>query len=258
MTAKNFVAKAKDIAKNYKTLYVLGSFGSPMTTSNKKRFINKNDYNGSEARKKKINAATADTFGFDCSGLIKGILWGWSGDEKKTNGGATYGSKGVKDINADTMITSTYCDGVSTNFKNIKVGEILWTNGHVGIYMGSGLALEATSAWKSKVQITAVKNIGTKEGYKARTWKKHGKLKYIDYSTSTSTTTSTTTKVTYYPKCSSSHTSLVDALNSIKVDSSYANRTKIAAKNGIKSYRGNATQNTKLLDLLKDGKLIKA
>lgn len=192
MTAKNFVAKAKDIANNYKTLYVLGSFGSPMTASNKKRFIDKNDYNGSAARKAKINAATSDTFGFDCSCLIKGILWGWSGDKKKTNGGATYKSNGVKDIGADTMITSTYCDDVSTNFKNIKMGEVVWTPGHIGIYIGNGLAIEATPAWKGKVQITAVKNIGTKEGYNARTWKKHGKLKYIDYSTVTTKKSITT------------------------------------------------------------------
>jgi len=31
------------------------------------------------------------------------------------------------------------------------------------------------------VQITAVKNMGTKSGYNARTWTKHGKLPYIEY-----------------------------------------------------------------------------
>ena len=34
MTAKAFVDKAVDIAKNYKTLYVMGCFGAPLTGSN--------------------------------------------------------------------------------------------------------------------------------------------------------------------------------------------------------------------------------
>lgn len=62
---------------------------------------------------------------------------------------------------------------------------------------------------------------------------------------------------TYYPKCASKYTSLVDALKSIKVNSSFANRFKIANKNGIKLYVGTSKQNIKLLDLLKKGKLVK-
>ena len=63
---------------------------------------------------------------------------------------------------------------------------------------------------------------------------------------------------TYYAKCASSHTSIVTALNSIGVDSSKANRTKIATLNGISNYTGTAAQNTKMLSLLKSGKLIKS
>lgn len=62
---------------------------------------------------------------------------------------------------------------------------------------------------------------------------------------------------TYYPKCASKYTSFVDALKSIKVNSSFANRFKIASKNGIKIYVGTSSQNIKLLNLLKQGKLIK-
>lgn len=51
--------------------------------------------------------------------------------------------------------------------------------------------------------------------------------------------------------------SLVDALKEIGVDSSFNNRKKIAEKNNIYNYTGTATQNTKLLNLLKQGKLIK-
>ena len=31
-------------------------------------------------------------YGFDCVNLIKGVLWGWSGDASKTYGGAAYKS----------------------------------------------------------------------------------------------------------------------------------------------------------------------
>lgn len=38
MKATELVSKAIDIAKNYKTLYVMGCFGAPMTAANKKRY----------------------------------------------------------------------------------------------------------------------------------------------------------------------------------------------------------------------------
>lgn len=51
--------------------------------------------------------------------------------------------------------------------------------------------------------------------------------------------------------------SIVEALKQIKVDSSFTYRSKLASANGIKNYKGTATQNTTLLNLLKQGKLIK-
>ena len=67
----------------------------------------------------------------------------------------------------------------------------------------------------------------------------------------------TKTSSSYYKKYVGNSASIVDALQSIGVDSSFCNRKKIAAKNGIKSYTGTAEQNTKLLKLLKQGKLRK-
>lgn len=181
MKASEFVEKLKDVSKNYKTLYVMGCFGAPMTAANKKRWIEREhyNYNNKATRTKMINAASTDTFGFDCVNLIKAILWGWNGDKKKTYGGAKYKANGVPDVNADGMIK--LCSGVTTDFSNIEVGEAVWCKGHIGVYIGDGLAVECTPAWKNKVQITAVKNIGTKSGYNARQWTKHGKLPYIEY-----------------------------------------------------------------------------
>ena len=89
MTNIELANKLKDIAKNYKTLYVMGCFGAPMTASNKKRYTQNHSYNRQPARTAMINAASADTFGFDCVCLIKGVLWGWSGDKNAIYGGAT-------------------------------------------------------------------------------------------------------------------------------------------------------------------------
>lgn len=65
----------------------------------------------------------------------------------------------------------------------------------------------------------------------------------------------TDTAANYYPKYRGLSNSIVDALNTLGVNSSYTYRLKIAKKNGIKLYTGTAKQNTKLLDLLRQGKL---
>lgn len=65
-------------------------------------------------------------------------------------------------------------------------------------------------------------------------------------------------KVTYYKKYKGKSVSIVDALVSLKIDGSFEHRKKIAKANGIKNYTGTPEQNTKLLELLKKGKLIKA
>ena len=178
MTVQQFIDKLM-LAVKSDTLYVMGGFGAPLTPANKVRYINKNNYN--RKRKNMIDAASSSTFAFDCVNLGKGILWGWRGDKTKTNGGASYGSNGVADTNADGMFNN-YCYDKSSDFKHLEIGEFLWMSGHCGYYIGNGLAVECSPKWKNKVQITAVGNLGKKPGYNTRTWKKHGKLKYLDYS----------------------------------------------------------------------------
>ncbi len=251
MKNTEFVKRAKETATKYKTLYVLGCFGAPMTDTNKKRYTKNNAYNKQAVRTRKINKASADTFGFDCVCLIKGILWGWNGNKNATYGGAKYCSNGVPDVGSNEIMN--YCTGVSKNFKNIQVGEIVHMTGHVGIYIGNGLAVECTPIWEDGVQITAVGNIGTKKGYKTRTWTNHGKLKFIDY------TDTPTPKPSdkYYPKYKGNSKSLVDALASLGIDSSFKHRRAIAKANGVKLYVGTAKQNILLLSLLKNGKMKK-
>lgn len=255
MKARDFTSKAIDIANNYKTLYVMGCFGAPMTSANKKRYTSNYAYNKKAARKKMIMNASANTFGFDCVCLIKGILWGWNGNTKATYGGAKYCSNGVPDFGSDGIMN--YCTGVSKDFKNIVVGEIVHMKGHVGIYIGNGLVVECSPAWQNKVQITACANIGKKSGYNNRKWVNHGKLKFIEYEKEPTPTPTPTPKIEYYKKYTGKSVSIVDALKSIKVDSSFSYRKKIAKANNIKNYVGLPSQNSKMLKLLKEGKLIK-
>ena len=49
--------------------------------------------------------------------------------------------------------------------------------------------------------------------------------------------------------------SIVDGLNGIGVDSSFAYRARLAEVNGISNYRGTAEQNTQMLNMLKNGTL---
>lgn len=243
---------AKRVANNYKTLYVMGCFGAPMNANNKTRYCNNHSYNKKSARTKMIQAATADTFGFDCCGLIKGLLWGWTGDKKLTYGGAKYTSNGFKDLSADSIIQA--CSEVSNKFDNIEVGEAVWNSGHIGIYIGDGLVVESTPSWKNSVQITSCNR--TIKGYNRRNWTKHGKLPTVTY-----VKNAPAVAVECYPAYTGTSTSLDTILKAIGVPAqyrgNYSKRKPIAEANGIKGYAGTSEQNIMLKNLAKQGKLKK-
>ena len=170
---------AKKVATDFKTLYVMGCFGAPMTDKNKERYCRNTSYNQKTERTVKIMSATSNTFGFDCVCFVKGLLWGWSGDTSHVYGGAEYKSNGVPDISADAMIK--VCSDVSTDFSNIEIGELVWLPGHCGIYIGDGKAVESTYAEEDGVQIQAVLPMGAIAGLPSTGWQKHGKLPYVEY-----------------------------------------------------------------------------
>ena len=58
---------------------------------------------------------------------------------------------------------------------------MLYMTNHCGIYVGNGLAIEATPKWEDGAQMTTVLNIGAKDGFNGRTWTKWGKLPYVEY-----------------------------------------------------------------------------
>lgn len=177
-----FVEILKQIATNYKTRYMYAAYGLKINTRNitNKANQNCNGWYTPERVRDLQNYAnkTPVWWGFDCVNLIKGVLWGWEGDENSESGGAKYGANGVPDTNANGFIGR--CVNVSTNFNTIQPGECLWIDGHVGVYIGDGLAVECTPRWENGVQISCVANLG-KKGEKTRTWTKHGKMPWINY-----------------------------------------------------------------------------
>lgn len=177
MTNKEFAERAKQIAEDYKTAYMLGTWGWPAHDANISRAVTQYSRNSKYADNAK--SVGGEGFMFDCCGLVKGILWGWSGNSKDVNGGAPYKANGVPDVNEDGLLK--LCKNVTTDFSTIAVGEFLWLTGHCAIYIGDGLAVEATPAFENGVQITAVANLGTKSGYNKRTWVYHGKLPFVEY-----------------------------------------------------------------------------
>lgn len=149
-----------------------------MTAKNRERYTHNNPFNMTPDRVAKIQSSSPQTFGFDCIGLVKGILWGWYGDTSRTYGGAGYKVNGVPDTDARGMLN--YCDNVSTNFSNILPGEFLWMDGHCGIYIGNGQVIESSPKWEDGVQYSYCANVGCTSGH-SRKWTKHGRLKFIDY-----------------------------------------------------------------------------
>lgn len=173
--ATEFTSKLYSIATTKKTVYAWGMFGSTITKSRVQGKAKQYPYWYTDRKISTIFAplygSNPPVWGFDCIGLIKGVLWGWNGDVNKTYGGAVYASNGVPDLSADAMIGR--CNAVSSDMSNIAVGEFLWMKGHCGVYIGNSKVVESAPKWANGVQVTALS---------ARNWLKHGRLPWVEYS----------------------------------------------------------------------------
>lgn len=177
LTATEFAKRCAHLA-GIKTLYVKGGFGAPLNPANKARAINAYAYNA--ARRAMIERATPDTFAFDCCGVAKGVLWGFTADPSKSYGGAVYRSNGVPDLSEAGFLSVS--EDVSIDWDTIPVGACLYTTGHMGVYLGKARALESTPLWKNGCQITNVRNVKSDGSTNGRTWKCWGLLPWVDYS----------------------------------------------------------------------------
>ncbi len=101
----------------------------------------------------------------DCVGLIKG--YGWLDADSLEVG---YNTNGMPDLSADQMYQAATVKG-SMNTMPDMPGLAVWHKGHIGVYVGNGLVIEA---------------MGTKYGVvktelAARNWTAWLKIPYINY-----------------------------------------------------------------------------
>lgn len=102
-------------------------------------------------------------------------------------------------------------------------------------------------------------HMGCYNGQRVQLWDAHdgvnAQWKLIPVS-GDSTSNGTTPQNKYFPAYKGYSLSVVTALKSLGIDSSFSFRTNIAEANGISGYTGSASQNLAMLNLLKRGQLI--
>ena len=72
----------------------------------------------------------------DCIGLAKGYMW-WD----STKGGVRYAVNGCPDMSANGMLEKAKVKGSIENLPETP-GLMLWMDGHAGVYIGGGWAIE--------------------------------------------------------------------------------------------------------------------
>ena len=144
--------------------YVMGTFGLVLTESLLEAKIRQlpDDILPYEdfIRANYIGRRTAD-----CIGLIKSYSW-YDVDTGKIN----YGSNGMPDVGADGIYRNAREKGPISTMPEIP-GLLVHSNGHIGIYIGNGYAIEAMGTRYGVVK-TKVKN---------QNWTGWCKNPYIDY-----------------------------------------------------------------------------
>ena len=162
----------------------------------------------------------------------------------------------ISEANKINGIGTTNTKPTTITSTSSKKGTLTVNSGSWNVRKGAGTNYGVVKVVKGG---TKLNYYGTSNGwYKIDGGYISPKAVKVNSTSTTKTTKPSTPKVTYLANKNYKGSSIVDALNQIKVNSSFSYRSKLASKNGIKLYVGSASQNTKLLNLLKKGKLIKA
>jgi cell wall-associated NlpC family hydrolase len=218
--------------------YWYGTFGNTATKSLLASKTKQYPGHYQNSRMKKYNSQIGERV-HDCVGLIKGYLW--SDTPTST---PKYNSS--QDVSANGMLGKCKIQGKISTIPEIP-GVLVFMSGHVGVYIGNGYVIEA-KGFEYGVVKTALKGRG---------WTHWGKCPFIIYPDTKPVKNDSGTNKAYFKKYTGTSGSIADALKSLGYNSSFAYRKKIATANNIKLYVGSAKQNTQMLSLLKQGKLIK-
>lgn len=187
---------------------------------------------------------------YDCSSLVINAMK-YAGINV---GSASYTGNMKAEFTAHDFVWIPWSQIGST--ANLKRGDVLLRrsngSGHTELYLGNNKNVGAHSDYDGRGGDSSGREINVASYYYGN-WQ--GVLRYKPIANEV--IVDIPVNGTFYPKCGSQYTSIVDALNSIGVDSSYSNRSKIAAANNISGYSGTPAQNTTMLNLLKAGNLRK-
>ena len=212
------------------------------------------------------------------SGTVETVVNNVKGPNHKSKGLATYGNF-VK-IKQDDGKTTLYAHMKYGSVKvkkgeYIEKGTAIGTIGETGNAYGKHLHLEIhnqnnvkenpTSTLNKPVEIPQNPANTEKENEENITTSNNSvNNEAINHAkpTTTNNQSISNNKVSNNPEFLSAENyhygSIVDALKSINIDSTYNYRKKLAKANNITNYRGSYSQNIKMLNLLKEGKLKKA
>lgn len=129
----------------------------------------------------------------DCLGFLHTLINGFCGNKNQLGGGAVMDDF----VNYSNEQTTIYKYGydVSGNFKNIIPAEMLYMDGHVGLYIGDHIPFNdgrvfnvaecCCNSFGGGGMLTYVDPDGTrrnnKGGYSAGYWEKHAKCVRVDY-----------------------------------------------------------------------------
>lgn len=168
---------------------------------------------------------------------------------------------GIRDLNVlsatkiermtrDALCMCDYVDPEKVSY----TAPVMFT-GYVNVDANSSLNV------RSGAGITKTKVGSLKRGEAVTVIGQSGSWYQINYGNGTAyvskTYISKTKPATYFPKYTGKSVSIDDALKAVTGNYGFSFRAKIASANKMSGYRGTASQNNKMLKLLKQGKLIK-
>ncbi len=144
--------------------YVMGTYGNILTQElYEAKMLQLPDYAqeyGEYVRTHWMGYRTAD-----CIGLIKGYSW-----YDPETGNIGYATNGMPDVGADQMYRNATEKGRISTMPEIP-GLAVWCEGHIGVYIGGGYAIEAMGTHYGVV----------KTRVSSRNWTHWLKIPYIEY-----------------------------------------------------------------------------
>ena len=207
------------------------------------------------------------------SGTVTTVINNVKGTNHKSQGLDTYGNYiKIKQDNGKTALYAHMKYGSIKVNKGqyIEKGTVIGTIGETGNAYGKHLHLEIQTS--NNIKENPIISLNTQVDNPSVTEKQTKNIPTSQNSNQNNNNTkhtpktkeiieqnisSSNTQTEYLNANNYKHGSIVDALKSIGINSSYNYRKKLAKANNIKNYHGSYFQNIQMLNLLKQGKLKK-